>query len=105
LAYKNGSSPIEEPLANRRASLWKYVKIGNRWKFCRPAIKPDWVRVNGHQELHPEGNYYVQHIESAKQVWKNVGDERAPTTNQNGEQMLSDETFADISGRSIGATR
>lgn len=55
----------------------------NRWKFCRPAIgrnnkvKPNWVRVNGHQELHPEGNYYVQHIERGKQVWKNVGNDAA----------------------------
>ena len=27
-------------------------------------VKPDWVCVNGHQEHHPEGNNYVQYIES-----------------------------------------
>jgi hypothetical protein len=34
---------------NRRVSVWKYVKIGDRWRYCKPVygannkIKPHWV--------------------------------------------------------------
>jgi hypothetical protein len=36
---------------NRRVSVWKYVRIGRKWRYCKPAvgkngkIKPDWVIV------------------------------------------------------------
>jgi len=66
-------------VANRRASVWKYVKVGENWRYCRPVlgpnnkIKPHWVHVNGHQELHAEGNYYVHFIQNRRQVWKKIG--------------------------------
>ena len=34
---------------NRRVSVWKYVRIGKKWRYCKPAvgkngkIKPEWV--------------------------------------------------------------
>ncbi len=66
-------------MANRRASVWKYVKIGKVWRYCRPVtgannkIQPDWVFVNGHKEHHPEGNYYVHYLQDGKQVWDKSG--------------------------------
>jgi hypothetical protein len=50
---------------NRRVSVWKYVRIGKKWRYCKPAIgkngkiKPDWVIVRGKEERHPEGNFYL----------------------------------------------
>jgi len=38
---------------NRRVSVWKYVRIGKKWRYCKPAvgkngkIKPDRVIVQG----------------------------------------------------------
>jgi integrase/recombinase XerD len=66
-------------MANRRASIWKYVKINQKWRYCRPVIgknnkiKPDWVLVNGKAQYHPEGNYYIHRLDGKKQLWKKVG--------------------------------
>jgi hypothetical protein len=48
-----------------KLSIWKYVKVSGRWRYCKPAttpnnkIKPHMVLVAGQEEKHPEGNYYV----------------------------------------------
>lgn len=53
-------------MAKRKASVWKYVRIGKAWRCCRPVIganhkiKPHWVYTNSHEGHHPEGNYYIQ---------------------------------------------
>jgi hypothetical protein len=70
-------------VANRRVSVWKYVKVGNRWKYCKPVygrnnkIKADWVLVKGKPEQHPEGNFYISYREGKKKVWKKIG--RSPS--------------------------
>ena len=66
-------------MANRTVSIWKYVKIGNNWRYCRPviapnnSIKPNWVHVNGHKEEHKEGNYYIHFLDGSRQIWKKIG--------------------------------
>jgi len=64
---------------NRRVSVWKYVKIADRWRYCKPVygannkIKPRWVYVNGKPEEHPEGNFYIHRLDHGRQVWKKIG--------------------------------
>src|SRR5450759_2459655 len=64
---------------NRRVSVWKYVKIGDRWRYCKLVcgannkIKPHWVYVNGKPEEHPEGNFYIHKLDHGRQVWKKIG--------------------------------
>jgi hypothetical protein len=64
---------------NRRVSVWKYVKIGDRWRYCKPVygannkIKPHWVYVNGKPEELPDGNFYIHKLDHARQVWKKIG--------------------------------
>lgn len=64
---------------NRRVSVWKYVKIGDRWRYCKPVygannkIKPHWAYVKGKPEEHPEGNFYIHKLDYGKQVWKKIG--------------------------------
>jgi integrase len=64
---------------NRRVSVWKYVRIGKKWRYCKPAvgkngkIKPDWVIVRGREEHHPEGNFYLHRYEGDKEIWKRIG--------------------------------
>jgi len=66
-------------MANRRASIWKYVKTATGWRYCRPVvgpnnkIKPHWVRVNGHREHQPEGSYYIHYLKNGKQCWEKAG--------------------------------
>jgi hypothetical protein len=64
---------------NRRVSVWKYVRVGKKWRYCKPAvgkngkIKPDWVIVRGEEEHHPEGNFYLHRYEGDKEIWKRIG--------------------------------
>jgi integrase len=64
---------------HRRVSVWKYVKIGDRWRYCKPVygannkIKPHWVYVRGKPEEHPEGNFYIHKLDHGRQVWKKIG--------------------------------
>jgi len=64
---------------NRRVSVWKYVRIGKKWRYCKPAIgkngkiKPDWVVLKGREEHHPEGNFYLHRYEGDREIWKKIG--------------------------------
>jgi integrase/recombinase XerD len=66
-------------MANRKATIWKYVKVGENWRYCKPvvaangAVKPHFVLVDGRPEEHKEGNYYVHYLEGTRQVWKKAG--------------------------------
>src|SRR5271169_3617121 len=66
-------------MANRKVSVWKYVKVGKRWKYCKPVmgrnnkIKPHWALVNGKPEQHPEGNFYISYRDGKKKIWKKIG--------------------------------
>jgi integrase/recombinase XerD len=66
-------------VANRKVSVWKYVKVGNRWKYCKPVygqnnkIKPQWALVNGKPERHPEGNFYISRRDGKTKIWKKIG--------------------------------
>ena len=64
---------------NRRVSVWKYARIGKKWRYCKPAvgkngkIKSDWVIVKGKEEHHSEGNFYLHRYEGDKEIWKKIG--------------------------------
>jgi integrase len=65
----------EAVMANRKASIWMYVKTPAGWRYCKPVIgknnkpKPGWAHVNSHEEHHPDASYYVRHREGSKTVW------------------------------------
>jgi hypothetical protein len=86
-------------MANRAVSIWKYVKVDGRWKYCpvviakNNSIKPNWVLVNGELQEHKEGNYYLHFREGRRQVWQKVGPK--PTDATHAAQ------FADARLRSI----
>jgi hypothetical protein len=64
---------------NRRVSVWKYVRIGKKWRYCKPAvgkngkIKPDSVIVRGKEERHPEGNFYLHRYDGNKEIGRGLG--------------------------------
>jgi hypothetical protein len=70
-------------MANRRVSIWKYVRIGQAdWRYCRPSygpnnkIKPDIVIIGNSAQCHPEGNYYLR-LSAGKGSWRKIGPKAA----------------------------
>jgi integrase len=68
---------LEAVMANRKASLWLYVKTPAGWRYCKPVVgknnkpKPGWAHVNSHEEHHPKAKYYVRYRDGNKTVWMN----------------------------------
>ena len=70
-------------MANREVNLTKGVQLPNGTRYCRVLlsangrVKPDVVIVNGKEERHPEGAYYLEWREGAKRVRLSVGKDGA----------------------------
>jgi integrase len=66
-------------MPNREVNLTKRVQTPLGMRYCRVVlsangrVKPDYVHVNGHQERHPEGAYYLEWREGSKRVRLSVG--------------------------------
>jgi integrase/recombinase XerD len=74
-------------MANREVNLTKRVQTSRGLRYCPAAlsangrVKPDVVIVNGQEERHPEGAYYLSWHEGSKQrrlsAGKNAADASA----------------------------
>ena len=70
-------------MANREVNLTKRVQTPHGTRYCRVLlsangrVKPDVVIVNGKEERHPEGAYYLEWREGAKRVRLSVGKDAA----------------------------
>src|SRR5438128_10375614 len=68
---------------NREVNLTKRVKTPQGLRYCPVAlslngrVKPDLVIVNGKEEKHPEGAYYLEWREGTKRVRLSVGKDAA----------------------------
>jgi integrase/recombinase XerD len=68
---------------NREVNLTKRVQTPHGWRYCTVVlavngrVKPDLVVVNGKQETHKEGAYYLEWREGAKRVRLSVGKDPA----------------------------
>ncbi len=68
---------------NREVNLTKRVQTPHGWRYCTVVlsangrVKPDLVPVNGRQETHKEGAYYLEWRERAKRVRLSVGKDPA----------------------------
>jgi integrase len=68
---------------NREVNLTKRVQTPHGWRYCRVVlsangrVKPDLVVVNGKQECHKEGAYYLEWREGTKRVRLSVGKDPA----------------------------
>jgi len=66
-------------MANRQVNLTKRIETPRGSRYCRVVlsangrVKPDYVHVNGHEERHAEGAYYLEWRESSKRVRLSVG--------------------------------
>lgn len=70
-------------MPNREVNLTKRVKTEQGLRYCPVAlsangrVKPDVVLVNGREERHPEGAYYLEWREGPKRVRISVGKDAA----------------------------
>jgi integrase/recombinase XerD len=66
-------------MANREVNLTKRVQTGKGMRYCTVVlsangrVKPDVVLVNGEEERHTEGAYYLEWREGTKRVRLSVG--------------------------------
>ncbi len=66
-------------MANRECNVTKRVQTDKGLRYCSVVlsangrIKPDWVTVNGKQEKHLEGAYYLEWREGSKRIRLSVG--------------------------------
>lgn len=66
-------------MANREVNLTKRVRTPQGTRYCRVVlsgngrVKPDVVIVDGHEERHPEGAYYLEWYEGTKRIRLSVG--------------------------------
>lgn len=66
-------------MANRQVNLTKRIQTPHGMRYCAVVlsangrVKPDFVHVNGHEERHPEGAYYLEWREGAKRIRLSVG--------------------------------
>jgi integrase len=77
--YTDTSFSEGAPLANREVNLTKRVQTPHGWRYCRVVlsangrVKPDIAVVNGKEERHPEGAYYLEWRDGAKRIRFSVG--------------------------------
>jgi integrase len=70
-------------MANREVNLTKRVQTPHGWRYCRVLlsangrVKPDVVVVNGKEERHQEGAYYLEWRDGSKRVRLSVGKDPA----------------------------
>jgi integrase/recombinase XerD len=68
---------------NRECNLTKRVRTNQGLRFCpvvlsaNGRVKPDWVIVNGKEERHPEGAYYIEWRDGSKRIRESVGKDAA----------------------------
>jgi integrase/recombinase XerD len=73
-------------MANREVNLTKRVQTQHGWRYCRVLlsangrVKPDVVVVNGKEERHSEGAYYLEWRDGSKRVRLSVGKDAADAT-------------------------
>jgi hypothetical protein len=77
-------------MANREVNLTKRVQTPHGWRYCRVLlsangrVKPDIVVVNGKEERHAEGAYYLEWREGTRRTparYTRAGD-ISPNTNR-----------------------
>ncbi len=89
---------------NHEVNVTKRVQTEKGLRYCSVVlsangrIKPDAVLVNGTQEHHPEGAYYLEWREGAKRVRLSVGKDAADAS----ARRLRKE--AELNARNKGVT-
>jgi integrase/recombinase XerD len=82
---------------NKSVNLTKRIKTPNGTRFCEVArsanrrVKADYVKIDGREEHHPEGSYYIEWYDGNKRLRRSVGKNAlaAEAKRHQQEQMLA----------------
>jgi integrase/recombinase XerD len=92
-------------MANRQCNLTKRIRLQDNSTRFAPVVlsgngrvKPDVVLVNGKQERHPEGAYYIEWYEGKKRIRLSVGTD---ATDANNRRLRKE---GELNAVSLGAT-
>jgi hypothetical protein len=90
-------------MAQSKFTLYKYIKLADgSWRYCKAAfysngkIKPNRCIVDGKEEEHPEGAYYLYH----KKNWIPVGAD-ALEAQRRRNARLDEEEFKRLRGTAL----
>jgi integrase len=70
-------------MANKRVRLVRTAKTEKGWRRCpvvfgkNGRLKVNAVMVDGHEEVHTEGEYQINYYSGGRQIWKPVGTDPA----------------------------
>ncbi len=91
-------------MANREVNLTKRIQTPHGMRYCRVVlsangrVKPDQIHINGHQERHPEGAYYLEWRENGKRIRLSVGKDAADAS---GRRLRKE---AELNARNAGVS-
>jgi len=92
-------------MANRQCNLTKRIRLSDNSTRFAPVVlsangrvKPDVVLINGKEERHPEGAYYIEWYEGPKRIRLSVGKDAAEA---NARRLRKEAEFTAVS---LGAT-
>src|SRR5208337_224836 len=63
-------------MANRKASIWMYVKVGDRWRYVKPVVcknnklRPGYAVIGGVETHVPNAGYYLRYREKSRIIWR-----------------------------------
>ena len=89
---------------NREVSVTKRIRTQNGLRYCpvvlagNGRIRPDYVYVNGQQERHPEGSYYLSWYAGKKLIRLSVGSDAATAS------ARRDQKIAEFNATNNGLT-
>ena len=80
-------------MALPKFTIYKHIKLEYGWRYCKAAfhsnrkIKPDIVVVNGVEQAHSEGAYYLNH----NKTWIPVGEDAKEAEKERRKRLNSAE--------------
>jgi hypothetical protein len=79
-------------------SIYKYVRTTKGWRYCKPIygrnkkLKPDTVLLDGREEVHPEGAYYLSVDGQWEKCGRSAAEAQAEQTRRLARQRYTRET-------------
>ena len=78
-----------------KVSIHIRIKTAAGWRYCEPVmaenhrLKPQYALVDGNEEKHTEGVYFLRYVSSGKRTWERVGTDAAAAVTMKKKRELA----------------